>query len=57
MIVSKYYERLDLVYPSLLIILIRLYVHTIDSESYNISIVEGYSYMQVSHTIIEMLAI
>lgn len=57
MIVSKFTERLDLVYPSLLIIIIRLYVHTIDSDTYNISIKEGYSYMQVSHNVIEILAV
>ena len=57
MIVSKFADRLDLVYPSLLIILIRLYIHTIDSDTYFISIKEGYSYMQVSHNIIEMLAV
>jgi uncharacterized membrane protein len=57
MIVSKFTERLDLVYPSLLIILIRLYIHTIDSDTYLISIKEGYCYMQVSLSIIEMLAV
>ena len=57
MIVSKFTERLDLVYPSLLIILIRLYIHTIDCDTYLISIKEGYSYMQVSLNIIEMLAV